>query len=104
MQLRELLKGVDVIQVVGSEDVDVKDIAYHTKDVNDDCCFVAISGNAVDGHDYVDMAIENGATVVVSNRPTGVPKGTVNVIVKIHARRWPTCRRNCLAVRRKSSN
>ncbi len=35
--------------------------------------FVAIKGHTVDGHDYIDEAIANGASIVVAEHPVDVP-------------------------------
>ena len=37
--------------------------------------FVAIKGHTVDGHDYIESAIKNGATAIIAERPveTSVP-------------------------------
>lgn len=81
MKLEQLLKGLDVIDVVGSRDVEVADIAYHTKDVKPGSMFIAISGSHVDGHNYIDAAIGHGASVIVTSRRVELPEGIANVVV-----------------------
>ncbi len=60
MKLRELLKDVDYKLVKGDLDLELSDIAYDSRKVNENTAFVALRGFRVDGHDYVDKAIENG--------------------------------------------
>ncbi len=39
--------------------------------------FVAISGFSSDGHDYIQNAIENGATVIVAENVKKIKKGSI---------------------------
>lgn len=82
MQLSELIKDIDIIEMTGSGDINVDGISYHTRDVVENGCFVAIDGTAVDGHDYVDTAIDNGARVVVSSKRVSVPRTVTNILVQ----------------------
>lgn len=61
---------------------DVTDIAYNSARVKPGCCFVAISGAARDGHDFIPMAVHAGAKVVVSQHPVTVPASVENVVVE----------------------
>ena len=44
--------------------------------------FVAIKGNAADGHDYIDEAVKRGAAAVVVARKGKTPKGVPAITVK----------------------
>ena len=65
MKLRELLKDVEYELVQGNLEVEVRDIAYDSRKVETGIVFVAMRGFRVDGHDYIDKAIENGAKCIV---------------------------------------
>lgn len=65
MKLRELLNDVEYELVQGNLDIEISDIAYDSRKVNDDTLFVAMKGFRVDGHDYIDKAIENGAKCII---------------------------------------
>lgn len=65
MKLRELLKDVEYELVQGDLEIEVNDIAYDSRKVKDGILFVAMKGFRVDGHDYIDKAIENGARCIV---------------------------------------
>jgi UDP-N-acetylmuramoyl-L-alanyl-D-glutamate--2,6-diaminopimelate ligase len=43
-------------------------IAFDTRDVQPNYLFVAQKGTKTDGHDYIEQAIENGATCIVAER------------------------------------
>lgn len=65
MKLRELLKDVEYKLIQGNLDIEVNDIAYDSRKVEKDTVFVALKGFRVDGHDYIDKAIENGAKCII---------------------------------------
>jgi len=48
---------------------DIKSIHYRAQDVKPGGLFVAIPGHAVDGHDYIDEALDRGASVVLVQKP-----------------------------------
>ena len=65
MKLRELLKDVEYKLVQGNLDVEVNDIAYDSRKVKEGILFVAMKGFRVDGHDYINKAIGNGAKCII---------------------------------------
>ncbi len=69
MQLKNLLEGIDVLQLQGNMAVDVKGIETDSRKCGEGYLFLAIKGVQVDGHQYVANAIELGATVIVHTEP-----------------------------------
>ena len=65
MRLRELLSDVEYELVQGSIDIEIKDISYDSRKVSNNMAFVALKGFRVDGHDYIDKALENGCQCVI---------------------------------------
>ena len=65
MKLRELLKDVSYELVQGNLEVEVSDIAYDSRKVNETTAFVALKGFRVDGHEFIDAALELGCKVVI---------------------------------------
>ena len=65
MELKKLLVGLDGLKAKGNIDIDVKGIEKNSADVKQGFMFVAIKGFSTDGHQYVENAIENGASVVM---------------------------------------
>jgi len=65
MKLRELLKDVSYELVQGNLDIEIVDIAYDSRKANENTAFVALKGFRVDGHDYIDKAMELGCNVVI---------------------------------------
>lgn len=78
MNIGELLKGLEVVEVIGNER-DIKKLCFSTKDVEKDSLFFAIIGLNVDGHTFVNKAIENGATAIVVSKDIEI-NGDVTII------------------------
>ena len=69
MKLDELLQNTKVVSVHGDRNITVKEICSDSRIVEPGFLFVAVAGICTDGHDYISKAIEQGATVVVYDKP-----------------------------------
>ncbi|WP_308241412.1 UDP-N-acetylmuramoyl-L-alanyl-D-glutamate--2,6-diaminopimelate ligase [Prevotella sp.] len=65
MKLKELLKDIPVIAIVGSEDVEITDVNIDSRRIKDGHLFITMKGTQVDGHKFVPKAIELGAKAVM---------------------------------------
>lgn len=65
MKLKELLKDIPVIAIVGSENVEITDVNIDSRRIKDGHLFIAMKGTQVDGHKFVSKAIELGAKAVM---------------------------------------
>ena len=65
MKLKEMLIGLEGLKVKGDLDRDIKGVESNSKNVEEGFLFVAIKGFKVDGHEFIDSAIENGATAII---------------------------------------
>ena len=65
MKLKEMLIGLEGLKVKGDLDIDIKGVESNSKNVEEGFLFVAIKGFKVDGHEFIDSAIEKGATAIV---------------------------------------
>ena len=74
MELRKLLKGVENYKIKGDEELNIKKIESNSKKIIENSLFIAIKGFDVDGHDYVEEAIENGAVAVVLDMNANLKK------------------------------
>jgi UDP-N-acetylmuramoyl-L-alanyl-D-glutamate--2,6-diaminopimelate ligase len=57
------------------EGLEVSSIEYDSRRVGKGSCFVAMKGFTVDGHEYIDRAVSNGASVIVLEREPASPVG-----------------------------
>jgi UDP-N-acetylmuramoyl-L-alanyl-D-glutamate--2,6-diaminopimelate ligase len=80
MQLKVLARAIAPRRVVGSLDREVESIAYDSRRVQGNTLFVAIRGEKSDGHQFVDQAIEQGASVIVAEREISSPRATCLVV------------------------
>ena len=64
-KLRDLLLGINIIKQIGEIDRLVCGIVFDSRKVKKDSLFVAQKGTQIDGHDFIDSAISDGASVVV---------------------------------------
>ena len=65
MTLAELLRNVPVREVRGDRNVEVTSVTPDSRLVTPGALFVAIPGTAKDGAEFIPMAIEKGAVVIV---------------------------------------
>jgi len=63
--LKDILYKVTLNAVVGNTSMDVNSIHFDSRNIVKGDVFVAIRGSVVDGHNYIDVAIKNGATAIV---------------------------------------
>lgn len=65
MQLKEIVKDLEVKQIIGSLDIKIATIELDSRKVQENTLFIAIKGTATDGHSYIASALENGASAVI---------------------------------------
>lgn len=65
MKLNQLIKECQPAQIVGEEGREVKSVQIDSRRVQPGDLFVALRGTQVDGHEYIEKAIGQGATAVV---------------------------------------
>src|SRR6202043_1248621 len=80
MHLKTLLASIPVREIVGPPDRTVESIAYDSRRVQRNGCFVALRGEKSDGHDFIGQAIEKGAEVIVAERPEKYSRATCVVV------------------------
>ncbi|QGU95114.1 UDP-N-acetylmuramoyl-L-alanyl-D-glutamate--2,6-diaminopimelate ligase [Clostridium bovifaecis] len=68
MKLLEMLQGIEYNVMQGEVNLEVSAVQYDSRKVNKGDLFVCIEGFNVDGHDYVESAIKNGAAVIICSK------------------------------------
>lgn len=61
MKLEKVIEGLDVISIKGDINLDIANIEYDSRKVIEGTLFVCVKGFTVDGHKFIDSAIEKGA-------------------------------------------
>ncbi len=80
MQLKTLVDGIPVSQIIGTLDRPVESIAYDSRRAQRNGLFVALRGGKSDGHQFIAQAIEKGASVIVAEREEKYPRATCLVV------------------------
>ncbi len=95
MTLSKLLDGVRVTkmfqslygQMVVTNDIEISHIRYDSRRIGSGDMYVAIPGTHADGHRFIDMAVHNGAKVVVMENDAYLPDsyflhaGVIKIVV-----------------------
>ena len=68
MRAADLISCLPVKQIKGTLPNEILDIAVDSRSVQQDCVFICIKGYTVDGHDFVEQAIANGARIIISEK------------------------------------
>lgn len=68
MKLSDLLSGVEVLSSTAPATLEITGVAYDSRKVKPGNLFVAISGFATDGNQYIPKAMELGAAAVLTDR------------------------------------
>lgn len=79
MKLSELIKDIDIKEIIGNTDVNVTKIAFNSAEVKAGCVFVCIKGLKADGHDFVQDALDKGAVAIIAEHK--IPDIAVNTVV-----------------------
>ncbi|MFP4620211.1 MAG: UDP-N-acetylmuramoyl-L-alanyl-D-glutamate--2,6-diaminopimelate ligase [Bacteroidales bacterium] len=80
--LEDILEDIEIVKSKGSLDKQVDDISFDSREVKPGSLFVAVRGLTVDGHDYIDHAVDKGASVVVcESLPAQLTEGISYVVV-----------------------
>ena len=72
MNLKEILVGLEGIKAKGNIDVEITNVNSDSRNIKENGLFIAIRGFEVDGSDYIEDAIANGASVVMVDENTKV--------------------------------
>jgi UDP-N-acetylmuramoyl-L-alanyl-D-glutamate--2,6-diaminopimelate ligase len=81
--LKDILFRSRIVNVVGSTNVALENVTMDSRAVKPFSLFVAVTGTQVDGHAFIDNAIENGAIAIVCERmPETLANGVTYVQVQ----------------------
>lgn len=70
MELRKILVGIEGLKAKGSLDLEISSVECDYREVKQGSVFVAIKGYEVDGHTFINKAIEKGARAIIFEEGT----------------------------------
>ncbi len=83
MKLDQVIKNIQVTNLIGHSDIDLKGINSDSRKVESGHLFVAVKGTQTDGHAYISTAIEKGAIAVLCEElPTELSENVTYIQVK----------------------
>jgi UDP-N-acetylmuramoyl-L-alanyl-D-glutamate--2,6-diaminopimelate ligase len=80
-RLEQILRGVEISEIIGVQQRNVRDIHIDSRKVNENSLFLAVPGIQADGHDFINEATEKGASVIVCERLPENLDGQVTYVV-----------------------
>jgi len=80
MRLRDIVDGLEIIEIKGSLDIEIKGISYDSRTVGKDYLFIC-KGYGFNKK-FISDAVENGAAAVLMDIDADVPEGVVMIKVK----------------------
>lgn len=79
MIFRELLNGINVTNFKGDEELEISGVSFDSNKVKEGFLFVALRGENADGHNYIDSALNNGASALLVEKPSNVNSKKISV-------------------------
>lgn len=81
--LKDILINVTTSKVLGTTQLEIEDICIDSRKAAPGSAFVALRGTLVDGHQYINTAISQGATVIICEAiPNEKAEGVTYISVK----------------------
>ncbi len=80
MQLKDLIKALEEVQIVGKTDMEIKEIKTDSSMVTSDSLFICLKGRDYDGHAFIKQVEEYGAVAVITEKKLDTP--ITQIIVK----------------------
>ncbi|MCB9080083.1 MAG: UDP-N-acetylmuramoyl-L-alanyl-D-glutamate--2,6-diaminopimelate ligase [Lewinellaceae bacterium] len=66
MRLKELVQDIDRLNVSGELETAIEEVVFDSRQVKPGSLFVALRGTRVDGHQFIERALEQGAVAIVA--------------------------------------
>jgi UDP-N-acetylmuramoyl-L-alanyl-D-glutamate--2,6-diaminopimelate ligase len=83
MVLRDILYRVNIRSVIGSTDEEIGDVQIDSRKIKPGSLFIAVKGMLIDGHEFIEKAIEQGAVAIICEEmPASKKQGIVYVQVE----------------------
>ena len=82
MKLIKILSGIKYEVVKGDIEIEVNNISYDSRKVGKEDAFICLVGASVDGHDYIEKAIESGANTIIVQKDINIDSDVTVIKLK----------------------
>ena len=81
--LKDILYRAPIIDSIGSTNLAVQKVVFDSRKVIKECLFVALEGTVVNGHEFIEQAIQDGArSIICEDLPEKLNDGITYIQVK----------------------
>lgn len=79
-KLSDILYKVNLLELSGTTGMEITGVCFDSRKAAPGCLFVAVRGTTVDGHEFINTAIERGAVAVVFENLMELKKNNVSYL------------------------
>ncbi|RYY34191.1 MAG: UDP-N-acetylmuramoyl-L-alanyl-D-glutamate--2,6-diaminopimelate ligase, partial [Sphingobacteriaceae bacterium] len=79
--LSDIVEGLAFTELQGSADVEITAVVFDSRKVVPGALFVAVRGTLVDGHDYIEQAVKQGAAAIICEELPAHVMGEVDFLM-----------------------
>ena len=66
--MNQILSGLNEVNIYGKKDILIDGISNDSRKVKQNFIYIAIIGNDLDGHSFINQSIINGAVVIICSK------------------------------------
>ena len=82
MKIKDIIVNCNLSELIGDKDIDINKVSFDSRTVEPGTMFFAVKGTQTDGHDYIDKALEKGASAIVCEKlPQTLKEGVTYIRV-----------------------
>ena len=68
MKLKDIIVNCNLLELIGNKDLDIDKVSFDSREATPGTIFFAVRGTQTDGHDYIESALDKGASAVVCEK------------------------------------
>ncbi|NDV95786.1 UDP-N-acetylmuramoyl-L-alanyl-D-glutamate--2,6-diaminopimelate ligase [Dysgonomonas sp. 521] len=80
MKLQDLLKNIDITEIKGESNVDAAGVYTDSRKATSGSAFIALRGVQVDGHQYINNALDLGAKIIIHEETIDTSKEGITYV------------------------
>ncbi len=82
MKIKDIIVNCNLSELIGDKDIDINKVSFDSRTVEPGTMFFAVKGTQTDGHDYIEKALEKGASAIVCEKlPQTLKEGATYIRV-----------------------